>query len=200
MEKALQTARRYEPIPDSPELGKAMAAIEPKQRAFVMAYVENATGNAAQAARAAGYGSTSETEEQARTAAKVAGWRLIHDQKVLAAVRELAQAHMEANAFKAASVLVEIAEDPTHKDRLKAAELLMNRAGMLVVAESKVVHEHRIEKRDTILERIQQIASKNGLNMEAILAARGQAALPAPVQDATFEDITPSSDGLEDLL
>lgn len=200
MEKALSSAVRYDPIPDSPELGKAMAAILPQQRAFVVAYVNSATGNASQAARAAGYGDTSETEEQRKTAAKVAGHRLIHDAKILAAVKELAQARIEANAFKAASVLVEIAEDPTHKDRLKAAEMLMNRAGMLVVNESKVVHEHRVEARSTILEKIRTIAERNGLNADDLIAGRGgQPALPAPVIDATFEP-APSAEGLEDLL
>lgn len=197
MEKALTSAIRFDPIPDSPDLGKAMAAIQPQQRAFVLAYVENASGNASHAARAAGYGSTSATEEQAKTAAKVAGWRLVHDAKVLAAIRELAQARLEANAFRAANVLVEIAEDPTHKDRLKAAEMLMNRAGMIVVNESKVVHEHRVETRSTILERIEQIAKRNGLNAADLIQRQ---ALPAPVEDATFEDVTPTTDGLEDLL
>lgn len=201
MSKTLASARQFSPVQDSPELGTAMSAISPQQRAFVMAYVENATGNAAQAARAAGYGANSPTDEAAAQAAKMSGWRLIHDEKVLAAIRELAQSHMEAKAFHAANVLVEIAEDPTHKDRLKAAELLMNRAGMLVVQEQRVVHEHRVESRSSILDKIAVIAQRNGLDLNAVMAATGRKmeALPAPVTDATFEP-APSSEGLEDLL
>lgn len=201
MANALTNSRRYDPIPDSPELGDAMRALQPQQRAFVLAYVEDGKQNNSAAARAAGYGEASPTSEQAKTAAKVAGWRLIHDPKILAAIRELAQTRLSASAFHAANVLVEIAEDVTHKDRFRAAEMLMNRAGMIVVNEQKVVHEHRVEKRDSILERIEALAKKHGLDPDALLARR--------VEDAQFvevrslpppEEAAMSSAGLEDLL
>lgn len=201
MEKSLEAARRYAPIPDSPELGAAMSAISPQQRAFVLAYVEDGTRNASRAARVAGYGETSPTEEQAKTAAKVGGWRLIHTAAILAAIKELAQARLDASAFQAANVLMEIAEDPTHKDRLKAAEMIMNRAGMIVVQESKVVHEHKVERRDSILERIEALAAKHGLNADALLQRRIQEAEPVTVKALPPpEEASMSAEGLEDLL
>lgn len=201
MEKALTISRRYDPIPDSPELGEAMRALSPQQRAFVLAYVEDGKANNSAAARAAGYGDTSPTVEQAKTAAKVAGWRLIHDPRVLAAIRELAQSRLNASAYHAANVLVEIAEDPTHKDRFRAAEMLMNRAGMIVATEQKVVHEHRVEHRSTILERIEALASKHGIDPARLLAGRVADAVPVTVQalPAPAGDGM-SSAGLEDLL
>lgn len=193
---------RVEPIPDSEEMGPAMRAISPQQRAFVVAYLAEGKANASAAARAAGYGADSATPEQAKTAAKVSGWRLIHDDRILAAVKEMAEKRLHAFTYRAAQALIDIAEDPTHKDRFKAADRLLGQGGIIAaVAEQKVVVEHRTEKRSDILKRIEALADKHGKALPQSLQERISAArletvrvLPAPAEAAR------SSEGLEDLL
>lgn len=171
-----------------------MSALNPKQRAFVMAYVENGNANAAAAARAAGYGGDGTYEQQASTT-RVTGWRLVHDKRVLEAIKELAQGYVTAAVYRAMSVLVEIAEDPTHKDRLAAAEKILNRAGMLVVAEQKITVEHRTTNRLELLERIKVLAEKTGTNVAHLLEDHTTDAEFTPVEEPAM-----SSEGLEDLL
>lgn len=200
MDRALAQARTYDPIPDSPDLGEAMRAISPQMRAFVVAYIDLGAKNAAQAARAARYGADSPTPEQAYNTQKVSGWRLIHDDRILLAIKELAAARLQSYAHKAADVLIEIMEDPTHKDRFAAANKLMAHAG-LVAAADKVVHEHRVERRDTIMERIEALAAKHGLNPEALLQRRISEATPVTVKALPQPvEAVGSADGLEDLL
>lgn len=201
MATRIDTVRRYEPVTDLTGLGEAMRAISPQQRAFVMAFIDGGACNAAAAARAAGYGSTSESPEQGALASRVAGWRLIHNERVLLAVKELAEGRLRSFAYRAANVLIEIADDPTHKDRFNAAKQLMAHGGLVVVQEHRVVHETKSETRTEILERIKKIAEKHNLNADALIQRRFEEAeavevktLPAPAEPDM------SADGLEDLL
>lgn len=198
----------YAPIPDNPSLGPAMRAIEAKQRAFVLAYVERADENGTGAARAANYGGSSETPEQRQTAAKVAAWRLLHDPKIQAAIKELAEDKFRIATFKATAVLMEIMNDPTHKDRFRAAERVLAQNGMGVAIQVNHNHVHDLDEKGMIA-RIARLAKDQGLDPRRLLGTVG-----VEYVDAEFEDVTSavgaeltalpapamSAAGLEDLL
>src|SRR5690349_3017404 len=95
-------------------LGPKMKALNDRQQAFVVALLTQGTRNYAAAARTAGY----QGEESG--ALRVSAHRLAHDERILAALREETERRMQASIGMAAEVLLSIAEDPTHKDRLKA--------------------------------------------------------------------------------
>lgn len=196
----------YQPIPDdNMSLGPAMKAIEPKQRAFVLAYVEQAKEDATAAALAAGYGSISETDEGRKKAAKQAGWRLIHDEKIAEAIKELASDKFRVATFKATAVLLEIMDDPTHKDRFKAAERVLAQNGMGVAIQVDHRHTHRNMDDESMIRRIAALAKDQGLDPKRLLGTVG-----VDYTDAEFEDVTNSltapaapamsAAGLEDLL
>jgi phage terminase small subunit len=113
--------------PDIPGLDK----LPPKRRAFVLAYLGEAAGNATAAARIAGY--KAPTEE---------GCRLLRFAEVAAIVeahrrRETARAIMtieELQSFWAAVARGQIPEDgpASVKDRLKATELLGKSQGAFI--------------------------------------------------------------------
>jgi len=178
---------KYEPVPDDPDLGKAMAELSPRQRAFVFAYVADGKGSATAAARASGYGETDGAQ-------RVQAHRLIHNPKILAAIKELADGRLRSYTYRAANALIEIADDVTHKDRFRAADTLLNRAGLLVATVSTVEHIHKTEKRSDILDRINEIAKRNGVDPTALLHAATAPQLTGPAE------VVMSSEGLEDLL
>lgn len=196
------------PIYETKGLGRAMRKISPQQRAFVLAYVETGGRNGSAAARAAGYAPNHPGSQ------RVTAYRLLHDEKILAAIKEVADKTVRASIVIGTDALIEIASDPSHKDRLKAATELVNRGGLLVATQHNVnvnVTDNRTP--EEMLVRIQTLAKALNLNPDALLgAASGRARLPAPedVVDAEFEEVSvdtdfdPSeddgTDGLEDLL
>lgn len=125
----------YEP-PDV-KWGPAMAALTPKMRAFVTALLEDGTANATRAAAAAGYSPGNQE------ALRVTGHRLAHDSRVQAALQEEAGKRLGAGVVAAVNVVLEIAADPTNSanERLKAASMILNRAGLHEKTEHKVVVE-----------------------------------------------------------
>lgn len=179
-----------------------MTALEPQQRAWVLAYLETGCRSATEAARLAGY-----APGGAPQSVRMAGHRLKNDEKVLAAIKELAEKRVKSGAYLAMSVLREIAEDPTHKDRFKAAVEMLNRAGMIVVQKQEVEHKHLMDARE-VAAGIRQFAKELGLDETKLLGAAGYT-------DVDFEVVSPISDtpqltapeepvmssaGLEDLL
>lgn len=195
----------YAPVHDTAGLGKAMRKILPQQRAFVMAYVETGGIDATAAARAAGYGGTPGAQ-------RVAGYRLTHDEKVLAAIKEEADKVVRSGVLLGAKTLVEIAANPSHKDQLKAATELMNRSGLLLATQHNVNVNVNLTDDREIAADITAMARKLGLDPRALLGQAGLKYLPAPdTIDAEFEvveeggeeteeDPTMSAEGLEDLL
>lgn len=202
MTKPDTTAALYQPIEDPRGLSKEMRAILPKQRAFVIAYIESGGQNASKAARLAGYGHTP-------TSSRVAANRLIHDEKVMAAIKAEADRQIHASVLMGAKVLQEIAADPLHKDRLKAATQLLDRGGLLLATQHNVNLNVRTPEGDkTVIDQIRVLAGQMGLDPQALLgrAGKGLAKLEPPAAeeaiDADFDVVedAPSFDGLEDLL
>jgi hypothetical protein len=184
----------YEPVTDTRGLGDAMLALNPQQRAFVLAYVETGGQDQTRAAHLAGYGGTDNSR-------RVQAHRLAHDDKVLRAIREVADKRVRSGALLGAEVVLEIAKDPTHKDRFKAAQSLMDRSGMLVPTKVEHEHIHRTEADDERIARLIGVARQLGMDPRQLLGSVGVTV------DAEFKvvDTTPappemSAAGLEDLL
>jgi phage terminase small subunit len=195
------------PVEDAANLGPAMAKLSPQQRAWVIAFLE--TGhreNGAAAARAAGYGATSKTDEARATACQMAGSRLKRDPKVLAAIRELAQDRFRVVAHRATERVVGLLDSPDEKVALKAADMIFARTGLSATQQIEVNHNHRLGDMDdkAMIRRIAMLAQEQGMDPIKLLGSRGV------VIDADFEVVDTgltapeepamSSEGLEDLL
>lgn len=106
-----------------PEYGPAMQALSPMMREFVLALLNQRKRNHAAAAKRAGYSATSPV------AIRVAGHRLAHDPRVIAALNEEATKRLDVAAHIAAGVIVGVMADKeaTNKDKLKAAGMVLDR-------------------------------------------------------------------------
>jgi phage terminase small subunit len=154
------------------DLGPAMQELTIPQRAFVVAYCEGGGTDATAAALAAGYGTT---DGSARTI----GATMLRKPRILAALREEADKRLKAGAIVASSVLVEVAADPMHRDRYKAAVELLNRAGLVVEGVSRViVEDHRTV--EEIERRIGELCERLGIDKERLMGT---------VIDAEYEEI-----------
>jgi phage terminase small subunit len=177
-----KTGRYGQPQADArpPNTRRALQALTPLQRKFVDAYVELGGRKGAEAARLAGYGGD-------RNTLKAQAWKLLHEPKVLDAIREEADVKLRCGAVLGASVLSEIADDPTHKDRFKAAQALLDRAGLLVKHEQHIVVEHTASDQEKIA-RIVTMAKGLGLDPAVLL---GQAGIQ--YVDAEFAAVEPAA-------
>jgi phage terminase small subunit len=183
--------------PEKVTLGPAMAQLTENQQNFVWALVQTG-GDNSKAAALAGIGGTPD-------ARSVAVYRLTHSPKVQAAIKEVAEGQIRGSAFLGAAALMEIAADPLHKDRAKAAIEIMNRSGMLVVQETKVTVEHKNPDINATVARIRALAEGMHMDAKPLLL---QAGVPQDIIDAEFEVVSEervqvsdmSAAGLEDLL
>lgn len=142
----------------------ALSRLTEKQRRFVEAYLTTGGQNESEAARLAGYSQTNPN------GCAVEGFRLMRNDKVIAAIKEEAAKRINGGVLLGASVLVEIASDPLHKDRLKAAQSLLDRGGMMAISKSE--HLHIIEDNRSDAELIQFITAQaklNGLDPKSLL-------------------------------
>jgi hypothetical protein len=122
----------------SDELSPAMARLTEMQRRFVVAALMQSVFSPKQAALDAGY-------SDVKDGAKVRGFELAHNPKVLAALKEEMSKRIALGAIVGIYGLQAIAGDPEHKDHLKACIALADRGGYspIVQQEIKVEHTHR---------------------------------------------------------
>ena len=122
---------------DDDDLGPAMAALLPRQRAFVQELFNKrpAPGRISAAYRAAGYGEGSSPDAVAANAS-----RLTQNPNIQAAIKELTVKVAGSLAPEALDVLREIMHDPTHKDRARVASQFVERAAPQV-QQIAVTHE-----------------------------------------------------------
>ncbi len=183
--------------------GQAMLALNESQRAFVLELLDQADTNYTRAYMIA-------FPDASRLTAKANGHKLAHDPRVLEALHEEAGNRLRASAVMGASVLRQIANDPTHKDQLKAATTLLNRIGLHERTEHKVTVERPTDDVE-IIQRIVDLGKSLGLSDETIkgmignnvAAPAGLLAAPsaenAAVIDAEFAEIG-TTEGLEGVL
>jgi phage terminase small subunit len=181
-------------IPDPPEdaLGPAMLALTPPRRRFVVALLETGTDDNSLAASMAGFGGTQDSKWQA-------GHRLSRDPKVQAAIKEEADRRLRGGMILAASALREIVASPTHKDRFKAAVELLNRGGLIVQTEHKViVEDNRLS--DEIEAGIIAMAQRIGVDPTRLLGSNSKAAQKANAKEAAIDGEYTEVDDLSDIM
>lgn len=187
-------------IPESQEtLGPAMSALAPKQRAFVRALVVAGARSPSKAAQIAGYGGGDHAAAQR-------AYENMRNPKVLAAIREEADKRLRGGALLGAAVIEEIASDPMHKDRFRAAIELLNRSDLIVQTQHKVVVEDN-RSNEEIAARAVALAQRLGLDPKALLENYGltiegeftEVKTQDTDDDVLYTDET-GRGGLEDLL
>jgi phage terminase small subunit len=139
-----------------------MRELTDKQQKFVIALLETGGENETGAALMAGYGTGYATR----------AYELSRNPKVLAAIREEADKRICSGALMAASKLYLIAKNDTHKDQLRAIDMLMNRAGMIVQTQHKVVVEDNRTDAEVIARTV-QLAKALGLDPSKVLKSVG---------------------------
>lgn len=166
------------PVSYDASLGPKMKALTPKQQSFVLNLLINGDNNITRAARGAGY------VDHGNGSIQVTAFRLAHDEKVLAAIHEQADRRIKSNALMAAAVIEEIAMDPGHKDRLKAADRLLGGSGL------QVATKHEVHVTITDEQKIQDIIAlckQGGLDPRTLLGNAG-----VELDKSEFKDITPA--------
>jgi hypothetical protein len=160
-------------VPADDELGPAMLALPDQRRKFVIAYLE--TLDATKAAYSAGWGGT-------HGSAKVQGHRMMHDHRVLKAIREEAERKLDGGVYIAAAGLVKIAASDGHRDQYKACADIMDRRGFL-----RITGQHiEIEDKRTdgeLMAFIKAMAIKHKLDPRLLLGS--------DVLEGEAKDVTP---------
>jgi len=167
------------------EYGPAMRGLTEMQQKFVL-HLLDLGGSYTEAARAAGYSANS------ANSLRVCAHRLAHLPTVIDAIREQGERYLRGGVAIGVHVLMDIAKDPTHKDRLKAATNLLNRAGLGENTTKTVRHVHELSD-EQLENKIKMLAKRNGLDASKLLGKE--------VVDATFKEVpAEATAGLEDLL
>jgi Terminase small subunit len=147
---------------DDGDFGPAMQRINERQRKFVQIYIERPLSTATAAAKAAGYvGSDKGLNVQAH--------RLLQSEPVLAAIREEIDKHFRSDAVLGRHILVEIATDKTHPQRLKAALALLDRGGFGSISEQRISVTHLDMTSEAMTDRIKMLAAELGLDPARLL-------------------------------
>lgn len=169
-------------IPSEYNLGPAMKRLSERKQAFVVAMIEFGGNNYTRAARAAGYLDTPGSHSIVVTAHKLA-----HDEYIQAAIKEEGQKRLNASTIMAVKTLLDIADDVTaeKKDRLKAAEMILNRTGLHATSEHKVAVTHKDETSDEMIKQIRQLSKNLGIDPKKLLGG--------VVVDAEFEEVPVAS-------
>lgn len=139
-----------------------MKSLSPIQRAFVIAYIQ--TGKRREAYRLAGYSCSS------LNAVDVNCHRLMHDERVQAALVEEGRKHIKASAVLAMNYLTELVTnvEADHKDRSKAAIAILDRGGLHALTEHHVNITHH-ETRESKIQRVIELAKLLGKDPRELL-------------------------------
>lgn len=164
---------------DSEDYGPAMAALNEKQRAFVIAMLEVPGCSHAKAARIAGY-------SDVKDGAKVRGHYCAHNPAVQAALREEAGKRLNGLSVIAANVMMDVMLDSNTapKDKLKAAAAVLDRTGFAAAQNINVNKTITDQSGKAIMARIRSLAEKLGLDERRLLGAPA-----APVVDGEFSEV-----------
>jgi phage terminase small subunit len=145
-----------------PDWGPAMAVLNDRQRAFVLGLYQVRPGHGAsvRAARLAGYGTP---QSSAETMATIAS-RLVHGEKIQAALREHDGKVLRASAPRALLALHGMVENPEHKDHARAVGMVLDRVHPVeTIHHVKSEHQHVLVATDEVLARIRMIADRVGV-------------------------------------
>lgn len=164
-------------LPPHNEWGPAVKALTEKQRLWLFRYIDNG-GKKAAAAIDAGY---------PKEWANDTGSKLSRNPSILAAIKEVAESRIRGSAVTAIDVMIQIMNDPTHKDRFRAAIEVANRSGMIVATQ----HEVKVTTQDdsSTIQRIAILARQLGMDPVKLL---GSAGVQGEIIDAEFVEIDPN--------
>lgn len=173
-------------------LGPKMSRLSPQRQAFVLALMKQGDRNSTQAARTAGY------SEKSPNSLQVQGYRLWHDEAIQEAIHEEASKRIKGMLPAAVAAVGEILENPQEggATRLKAAQVIMDRAGIHAVTE-RINHNEPIETNPDQMKRIIALAQVVGVPIERLLGQRLKQ-LAKPTEEALYIEM--SMDGLEGLV
>ena len=152
----------------APEWGPAMLALpNDRQRALVVAlYDENAPrkgdGLIIWATQVAGYG----TPTSSKKALSVIGNRIVHDDRVQAAIAEYSQRELRAIPPEAIRALKDLIRDPKHKDHARAIGMVIDRTDPLQTLHTVKVEDNRppsLQATQAVLDRIEELMKRVGL-------------------------------------
>lgn len=149
--------------------GKAMASLNLRQRKFVITMLQQGCRTKAceLAAVSAGYHA-------------MYGWELMRNEAILAALREEATKRLAGAALVGVTVMLDIAQNPQHKDQFRAAKELAAINGF--TAEQRIVVEHISEDSKAQMRQIRDMATQLGLDPKQLIAAAG-------IIDAEFTEV-----------
>ena len=156
------------------EFGPKMRVLTEKQRAFVMALVEFPNLSHAESARMAGYSDKSE-------AAKVTACNLMQDKKIVEAMQEQAGKRLWAISMKAAWRVEQLIDSDDSAVALKAALSTLDRVGHAPQQNININQHVTDNSGKAIMERIQALAAKHGLDPQKLLAK--------PVIEGEFSEV-----------
>jgi phage terminase small subunit len=142
-------------------LGPKMSALSERQQKFVIALfiVKQGHGAAVRAARSAGYGTSASNNQ---TMASISS-RLMHDERILEAVREYGERFLKAAGPSALRALEKLILTPSHKDHGRAVAAVVDRLYPTeTVHNVKVEHDVTPSFKDTaeVMERIAALAAR----------------------------------------
>jgi phage terminase small subunit len=148
---------------DDEELGPEMAALNERQRRFVMAMIERPGITQGRAAKMAGYSPSSDG------LLRKTGHFLAHNSAVQAAIRAEAGKRLHSASLIAANVVVAMLTDDqvSPKEKLRAAGMLLDRTGFAAVQKIDVTRKD--ESGTAVLDQIKQLAQRLGLPVQALL-------------------------------
>ena len=167
------TEDRYEP-------GPACLKLTAKQRTFVRLYITT-SNPPGRCAADAGYLNPA-----------VSACQLMDSRSIQEALHEESIRYLAGSAAVGVRVMLEIAGDVTHKDRLKAARELIAHAGLAPLKEQKITVEHRGSSPDAQRAELRLLMSQLGADGQRLLAAAGL----ENVTDAEFEVVQPDPNAL----
>ena len=175
-------------LPDMSQIGPCMRALNYKQQKFVRQYLVH--HNATRAFIEAGYAPESANNNASHH---------LHLEHIQAAIQEEARKLFVSSGPKSHAVMAEVMDNPmlAAKDRLRAAELIANRAGLHAMSEHKVTVAHTMDHA-ALIQKLKALGEELGMDVSKPLAEFGDPlALEAPeAQEAEFVEV----EDLEDLL
>lgn len=179
-------------LPALSSMGPAMQALpSDRQRAFVIALLENGDNNHTRAAQDAGFAAGSQNS------LRVQAHRLAHDPGIQAAMDEEARRRLNSGKIMAVSSLLTLAKSAAKdSDKLKAIEMVLNRTGLPNQSEHKVTVNDVSKTDEEMIARIELLAGKLGIDATKLLGHDRPAVIDVEFTEVAEHDAT----GLEDIL
>jgi hypothetical protein len=175
--------------------GEAMRRLPTDRwRAFVTFFLletiqnrhKNNYGAQASAARKAGFG---KPKSSARVMAHL-GWKLMSDDRVIAAVAEESRKLLRTGAPEAVKAVLAGVRNPASKDHARFVAMVLDRADPVETAHTvKVEHETKIAIGD-LNERLMEVSLKFGLDPQKVLATPAAPLIEGECQEVDQEEKT----------